>query len=176
MAIRWHIITTRDNVSIGNYESKAGAESRVEGKLKRKRNKDYIIVGIPEIKAGLVLYTDGHYYKTIISETRWLWLLINTQNAEGRNADPTQKETILKWFMHGKLDGGIEEYDEMYTKNAYIATEADENEDDEETFEEREEREKQEEKDADGRSEEYWIALEKKVYATDNSYDESEEN
>ena len=149
--MRWHIIFGKSLESLGNYETKERAENKVESKLKHKRNKDdYKIVGIPDIRAGLILYKNKEYYKTIIDEKKSIWLMKNTENDEIDYADPTLKESVLAWIIDGKIDGGSEEYDEEYTSNVYIVPV------DEEPVD--------------------YEALEKELLEEENSENESEEN
>ena len=90
------------------FDTEELAEERLntyDNKLKKHSN----IITLPEIKLGMVLYTNGNYYKTIVGESSNLYFLRKDINDKSSISDMVQKTSLIKWFIDEKIDN-IEEY------------------------------------------------------------------
>jgi hypothetical protein len=91
------------------FDSKKDAEKKLNNMRGRNKRKSEIIA-IPFIRDGLNLYRDGKYYKTIVGEAKYIWLL---QRYDDANSIPDMvlKDHLIDWFVKGIVDS-TEDYND----------------------------------------------------------------
>jgi hypothetical protein len=121
--MRYAVILTKDKELYKIYDTIEQAEKK-SNKL-TKENKNNEVIPIPsEFKAGLKLYKNGIYKKTIVEETKTLFMLNNTENMEFI-PDPVLKDNLINYFVRGYFTCDYEDYDEKYVNCVHIVNEED---------------------------------------------------
>ena len=110
--MNYYIVKTIDH---NQYELSEPFETKEEieakySRLQTKTKKISKVVQIPDIRDGLVLYKNGEYYKTITG-TGSVYFLSKDVNDKHELTDMVSKESLLKWYIDGKIDT-VEEYND----------------------------------------------------------------
>ena len=107
--IRTNINKFKYELSSEGYDTKEECENKIKAMHQKKRLSSEIVAIPSNIGVGTILYRGGEYYLTIVGESDTLWFAKKNTDSEIEIANPIFKETLIKWFIEGKLDAELTE-------------------------------------------------------------------